>query len=810
MKIYFRICIKLIPVIFVSVLLMNNPLYPQTESDATGPAADANQELSPGDTEQKKSAEGKEEVLPGTGKLSDAVPESGAVKEDEGKNKLRPLVIKSERKKKKIQEISAHSMSARELKEVPSSFGDSVTALTALPGIIRAGGGIFGPLVIRGADLTSNRYFVDDIPIDDPLHFGGLHSVINTNMISGIDVYSSAFPAEFGSATAAIINISTVDEVEEFSGYADISIISTAALVQTPILRGKFGMISIDTPGSQKQDESESENAGYVICSGRYGNFELALKLVELLSGEDIPVTPRFWDYQFKSKYFFNKSNAASLLLFGHKDEFKLNFDESFREEGDDPLFTDFVMRSDKSSHGQGLYYDFKPGREFSNRAMIFGSEPESYSYMDFGAEGVASWARDLHVSSRPWIFGLKDKVMKKWLEGHAELRGGLEYTYYYFTSSGETILPAGVNPVFDISDESSFIKYGIDEKIKNHLYGGYIENKFTYYDLTVLPGYRSEYLARAETATYDPRMMASYRFPTKTTVAAAGGRYSYFFQINPFLFDGNPDICKLGKELKPEKANHMSLGVEQEMDLFTLKIEGFNNYFFDKAVAYPHYEADGRYVPGLCTGELKAFGAEIMIRKDLRENEDGLFGWFSYTYTDSKYRSGLPTQPGYAGVSENPVGDVYGDKWISSDFEQRHCLKLTAGYTFFQTHTVSGKFQFYSSFPYTPYESSIEDMDYAAAHQEEDLHRYIPVPGKTNSANFESTHQLDLRYTRKIHYSWGYLSWYVELINVYNYRAADNQRWYWNKPYAKGSNPKIEKQDGPAWMPNFGVELKF
>ncbi len=39
----------------------------------------------------------------------------------------------------------------------------------------------------------------------------------------------------------------------------------------------------------------------------------------------------------------------------------------------------------------------------------------------------------------------------------------------------------------------------------------------------------------------------------------------------------------------------------------------------------------------GLSSGKQKTHGFEIMIRKDLRENEDGLYGWMSYTYTRSQ-----------------------------------------------------------------------------------------------------------------------------------------------------------------------------
>ncbi len=43
-----------------------------------------------------------------------------------------------------IQKVSRYTMTVKELKEVPASFGDSISALTSLPGVIRTDG-FFGP-----------------------------------------------------------------------------------------------------------------------------------------------------------------------------------------------------------------------------------------------------------------------------------------------------------------------------------------------------------------------------------------------------------------------------------------------------------------------------------------------------------------------------------------------------------------------------------------------------------------------------------------------------------------------------------------
>jgi len=531
--------------------------------------------------------------------------------------------------------------------------------------------------------------------------------------------------------------------------------------------------------------------------------------VAELITGDEVPFSPEYWDYQFKAKYQFSKVNSATILLFGHKDFIRVLINDDMLEEGDDPLLQDATFRSDTMSHNQGLYFDSRFSRDLSNRIIYFSSLPETYFYMNFGAEGAASWAKDFNMHYKPWVFGLKDKAKLKWLDGHAELRAALEYTYYYFTATGKAFLPTGAVDNFNLSDESLFLVYPLNEKIINNLFGGYIENKFSYYGFSAVPGIRSEYLQRMKQYTFDPRIMMSYKFITGTTIHAAGGHYSYFFQTNPFIFNNNPDVSKLSEKVKPEKAWHSSLGIEQQFDLLTFKVEGFNNYFYDKPQPYPHYEPDGTFMQGLSSGKMKAYGFELMIKKDMKENSNGLFGWMSYTYTRSKTKTGLPTGYYYEGVLQDHVGDPYGDKWITSEFEQQHCLKLISGYKF-GNHTLSSRLQYYTSFPYTPFREPRGEAYNEPAEDPYVPGRYIPYTGERNSKHFPPHYTLDVRYTYKIKHSWGDISWYIEGINVLMKKAVDNHKWYYDRPYEEGSNPKNVEDDGFAFLPNFGVEVKF
>ncbi|MDY6933371.1 MAG: TonB-dependent receptor [Spirochaetota bacterium] len=730
--------------------------------------------------------------------------------------RLRPISIKGVAltitEERDIQKLSRQTLSARQLKEMPASFGDAINALASLPGIIRSGG-FEGPLVIRGADVKTNNYFIDDIPIYHPLHYGGMHSVINNNIMSEIDLYASSFSAEFGSAIGAVININTVDDVKEFSGYADIALLSANFLIQTPILRDKEDDIFVASPTYEKEGSSD-EKVGYFIASGRYGYFGLLMPI--MMQNDDQEVAPEYWDYQAKCKYYINSSNSVTLLFMGNKDflRFKQKKDP---DPGSDPLLQKLEFKMDQMSHSQGIYYTFQPSKKIKNKLLAYSSLKQSYFYFNSENEGVADYFKDYNMTSNPYIFGLKDKTEFEWWENHATLRTAVEYTIYYFKAHGKSLMPRGYQDVVDPADPELFYSRGvIDERIVNHVIGGYAENKFTFARLTVQPGIRSDYLKRSDKATLDPRIMASYEFPTDTTISAAGGRYSYFFQTNPFIFDQMPELAEIGEELKPEKAIHRAVGIEQKIGLFTVSVEGFNNKFYDKPEAYPHTDSDGSYLQGLCTGKVKTYGTEIMLRKDRMENQDGLFGWLSYTYTHSRYKSGLPTQAGLYGIVDengdyvNPVGDPYGDQWFNYYYEQRHSLKLIAGYVF-GSHTVSGRFQFYSSFPYTPIIGSEQDTDY---YNRTGLYRYVPITGKRNSAHFRSHHTLDIRYSYKIHHSWGYVNWYVEVINVYNNVAINEHKWDYRIPYSEdnphnaGADPDDEMMVGI--YPNFGVEVKF
>ena len=210
------------------------------------------------------------------------------------------IVIRGERD---VQKISRHTMTVKQIKEVPASFGDSLNALTSLPSVSRPFG-IFGPLVIRGADDAVNGYYIDDIPIFNPMHFGGFHSVINNDLIREIDLYSSAYPSQFSNSQGAIININTIDEVEKRGGNVDVGLISASVLLKEPL-----------TETNNVDGKEKIENKGYIIAGGRVGYLTIFIPLFyEYVLDQNLEQVVEYYDYQFKAKYKLDEQNFLTFL----------------------------------------------------------------------------------------------------------------------------------------------------------------------------------------------------------------------------------------------------------------------------------------------------------------------------------------------------------------------------------------------------------------------------------------------------------------------------------------------------------------
>ena len=693
----------------------------------------------------------------------------------------------------KRREVSQKSLGNENLKNAPATFGDALNALSTLPGIIRTNGPL-GPLIIRGAKQEGNSYLIDGIPVLYPQHYGALQSVISNDLIDEINAYASAYPAGYKQAYGGVIDIRTKDNIKGFSGVIDASLISANFYLQSDFRSLRKNSVITG-------DEPEEIQKGYWISSGRIGYLTVLIPpIYKLITGKSLVQLPEYYDYQLKGKYNFGESGVHSItaLFIGSYDTWKLVTKRTQEEidanvqDGSDPLLGNVNFRNRIFSNSQGLYYTYLPGDKFKNVFTLYNALNDSVFFIDGSSvESKGLEDRTLDVTVRPNISGLRNNARLDLLKDMLTIEGSVEYNMYWFWGSGQTqrLTRPNVgqgNP--DFGNSSLFVKTPLNINVQNHLLSGHIRNIITLGPVEISPGVRIDYLELNKEATVGPRGAIVYNITDEINIHGAAGLYHLFPQINANLFNQpfnqQPQVATLSY-INAERAEHYVAGADYSWSkLFKVTLEGFYNQYSNLLVS-DGVNNRSQAFSNLGSGD--SVGFEVLFQKDRRKNLDDFYGWASYTYTKTRYKTGVTS------------GTFDGNASYPFQFDQTHSLKLVTGYKW-GINQLGVRFELASGFPYTPV---IGSQQFVSG-------RYSQMYGTPYSQRFGLNHRLDIRYSRVVKYSNSTLKWYVELINVYNFQPKNQLKWSYNKPYSERVNPKLTAGQGFPFTPNFGVELRF
>jgi hypothetical protein len=146
--------------------------------------------------------------------------------------------------------ISARQFNTEEVSRYSGGRGD-VGRLVANFAGVAASNDARNDIIIRGNAPTGVLWRLEGIPIPNPNHYstlgttGGPVSALNPNMIANSDFLTSAFPAEFGNATAGVfdINLRTGNKDRfEFMGQMG-AFTGMEAAIEGPIRKGKGSFV---------------------------------------------------------------------------------------------------------------------------------------------------------------------------------------------------------------------------------------------------------------------------------------------------------------------------------------------------------------------------------------------------------------------------------------------------------------------------------------------------------------------------------------------------------------------------------------
>ncbi len=200
-------------------------------------------------------------------------------------------------------EIGAKKITAEEVKNIPSLFGESdvIKAVQMQPGVIEGTEGMAG-MYVHGGNADENMYMLDNVPLYQVNHFGGLFSAFNTDVIRYIDFFKSSVPAKYDGRLSSFMDVRLKNgQPEGHHGSARLGLTSGAFNISGPI----------------------GENTSYLIGLRRSWYEVLSIPLLALVNAstdeEKIKFRYSFMDLNAKVSHRFTKDlNAFVNVYFGN------------------------------------------------------------------------------------------------------------------------------------------------------------------------------------------------------------------------------------------------------------------------------------------------------------------------------------------------------------------------------------------------------------------------------------------------------------------------------------------------------------
>ena len=199
-------------------------------------------------------------------------------------------------------EVTKRTLEKRELERIPGTNGDALRAIQSLPGVARPPG-LAGLLIVRGAPPNSTNVFVDGTLIPLVYHFGGLSSVVPTEMISRIDFYPGNFSARYGRVTGGIVDVGLrAPRVDKLAGMTQVDLIDARSVVEGPIA-----------------------DTGWSFALGaRRSYVDVWLKPVLEAAGSGVSTAPVYYDWQAVVERPLPQKGRLNFAFYGSDDRLEI------------------------------------------------------------------------------------------------------------------------------------------------------------------------------------------------------------------------------------------------------------------------------------------------------------------------------------------------------------------------------------------------------------------------------------------------------------------------------------------------------
>jgi hypothetical protein len=543
---------------------------------------------------------------------------------------------------------SEHNLSKSELQTISMVLiGDPLRASQSLPGVI-ANNDLRSDFAIRGAGFSRIAVYIDGVRTDgfthrlvesdttDELSL----SVINQDTISGVSLFSGAFPAKYGDSTAAALLLETREGNRvRPSGRFATGLLTTSGVVDGSLARGR----------------------GSWLLAARTSYVDYLQRLVERVTGTGPSQTDQ--DEDGKLDFGDMQSKVVMDLSPLHQVGVSAIFGLFLGDQGDsNRARNQGEANAIDRSHSRNLFltthWNYNNGSRLLAQTRLF---LLLTNYHNRNADHLILDDRDRRQ------FGLRHDF--SFLAPHNQ---HIEAGVYVRTSRAEK------RTNFFQSSLQTLESY--DRRATEQAYYAQDTWNNERHKLSVTGGGRIEHSGLTGETLFDPRAALTLTPADNWKIRAGLGRYSQFPDFDQlFGFFGNPN-------LRAESAIHYNLSVERALGNKTrVTAEAYDreerNQLF--SLSEPRIEAGQiTAIANPFQNALRGYarGVEFALQ---RRSANGLTGWLSYAYSQTRLTD---QQSGLSFVS---------------DFDQRHTVNMYGSYRFTGTFNFSGGWRYGSGVPW-------------------------------------------------------------------------------------------------------------
>ncbi|MFI3295153.1 MAG: TonB-dependent receptor [Rikenellaceae bacterium] len=690
-------------------------------------------------------------------------------------------VVGRSRRRIEVPPIGVYNLNIQQIEKSPGGNRDISKVVQNLPGVA-ATSIDRNDLIVRGGGSNENKFYLDRIEIPVLNHFqtqgssGGNASVVNSDFLSGVTLYTSAFPASRGNALSSVLDLKMKEgNPDKFKTKISVGASDVALTIDTPI-----------TPKSS------------LIASYRMSYLQVLFSMLKL------PFLPTYQDAQIKYTHKFDSKNKLTILTLGSYDINRLNTGMSDLSVSRQQIL-DYLPENDQWSYVVGgvfTHYTQNGSLDFILSTNRLNNSLQKWVDNDYANEKSLDYISNENEVKARVAYNVS-------LGNGYSLNSGVSVQRGWYDNNSSSMVYLDDYSTYIVSTNTalSLTRYAAYTGVDRNFFGEKLRLNLS---MRVDGNNYNEYMSNP-IEQFSPRMAFSWGFAPKWKLNGNIGRYYQEPAYTTMGYRDTEGALVNYNRLTYIRSDQATLGFEftpNDNQRFTFEgfYKGYSNYPMSlvDSTAIGSASSDVYAIgdePVASVGIGRAYGLEFAYT-----NQDlaGFSLSTSYTYFYSQFRK--------LDSNLQPTGD-----YIPSNWDYRHIFNIVLSRSFGKGWDVGLRWRYMGGAPETPYDelSSSEIGTWNTNGQA------VVDYSKTNTLRLAPFHQLDLRVDKSWYFSKWTLSVYLDVQNLYNYQSygldilmpeKDSNGNYVEDPDKPGyyKMAYYSNESGGTVIPTFGIIIEF